>query len=277
MPGITGIQPLNGMYAWSDPSADPFTLQGGPANPKHGQPLADPNQPYPWQAQGWPQAQSNMPSGEWIDDYQCYPSAGMGTPDTPYFDATPNTHAGPWPKGVPTTVRPDEVAERRIESMVLHGDGMDNAKPSLIISALQDIWQRIWNPDDKTPNIQETVNNQVKHSVGGYGSTDAVGNPDGHNEYDYGNAHMMRRWGAGSVPGAYMWMKPGGRPLVGFVPGPARPPVGTGPFEGQDIGQGFSAYPGVLTQPAGAYEVPPDPYQPTALSQQSLIEAPLVG
>lgn len=275
MPGITGIQPLNGLYAWEQPSADPFTLQGGPADPRHGKPLINPNQPYPSQAGGWPGAQSNTPDADWIDDYECYPSAGVGTPDTPYFDATPNTHAGPWPKGVPTTVLPDEVAQRRVETAILHADGLDNNKPSLLIPPLQDTWQDYWNPDDNIPNFQQPVNGQVKHSVGGYGSTDAVSNPDGHNDHGYGNSHMHRRWGAGSVPGAYMWMKPGGRPLVGFVPGPARPPVGTGPFEGQDIGRGFTAYPGVLTQPAGAYESPADPYQPPAMSQQQFIEAPL--
>jgi hypothetical protein len=288
MPGITGVAPINGFIQWDDPSADPFTLQGSPVNPAHGNALVNPDQPYPSEMAQWgdPNTQADR-DGDYIDGSGAgaggdTPNAGTGQFGTYGYDATPNTHAGPWPKGLPPglvgSVTPDAVALQREESAVLHADGLTGSyKPWLnTADPLQDNWQDYWNPNDNVPNMQEPVNGQVKFVVGGSFSTDAVGNPDGHNENTMGNSHMHRRWSAGSVPGAYMWMKPGGRPLVGLVPGPARPPVGTGPFEGQDIGSGYQAYPGVLQHPAGAYEPPPDPYQPAALTAQSgLISADL--
>lgn len=288
MPGITGISPLNGLYVYPN-EADPFTQQGGPANPAHGQgTVVEPGtigQPYPWQMNQWGTAQNqNDRDGDYISDPEPVSPAGVGQFGTPGFDATPNTHAGPWPKFLPPelvgSVLPDAAALQAAQSGELHGIGLTgSSKPWLNHQdPLQDDWRDYWNPDDKVPNMQEPLaNSQVKHVVGGWFSTDAVGNPDGHNQYQ-GNAHMHRRWSAGSVPGAYMWMRPAGRPIVGIVPGPARPPVGTGPFEGQDIGSGYEAYPGILQHPAGAYEPPPDPYQPAPLTQQTgLITAELVG
>jgi hypothetical protein len=117
------------------------------------------------------------------------------------------------------------------------------------------------------------VNGQVKNSAGGFGSTDRTGNPDGVNGYGFQNAHLHRRYATGSVPGNYMWMKPGGRPMVKTTPGPARPPIGdASPFTGQDLTLSFSTQGAVLANPAGDYEAPPDPYVAPPLSQQASTE-----
>lgn len=292
MPGITGISPLNGLWIRNNPEADPFTQQGSPANPAHGTPYVSTVPGDVGSAAAMP---SNMPQwgpantqadrgDDYIDEYAPYPVAGTGQFGTPGFDATPSTHAGPWPKFLPPglvgSVKPDAVQLTTIQSGELHADGLTgSSKPWLNHQdPQQDDWQEYWNPDDKVPNMLDpNVSKQSGKVVGGWFSTDETGNRDGYNQYQ-ANAHMHRRWSAGSVPGAYMWMKPAGRPIVGIVPGPARPPVGTGPFEGQDIGSGYEAYPGILQHPAGAYEPPADPYQPLPLTQQTgLISADLVG
>lgn len=290
MPGITGITPLNGLYSYWN-TATAFEKLGGPANPAHSTPgyYGNPNvaggQKLPSNMPQWGPANTQTDREDDYIDGNAAPQdpAGTGQFGTPGFDATPNTHAGPWPKFLPPglvgSVKPDAVALTAEQSGILHSDGLTgSSKPWLNHQdPLQDEWQEYWNPEDKIPNMLDpNVSKQSGRVVGGWFSTDATGNPDGHNENTMGNAHMHRRWSAGSVPGAYMWMKPAGRPMVGIVPGPARPPVGTGPFEGQDIGSGYEAYPGILQHPAGAYEAPPDPYQPAPLSQQTgLISADL--
>lgn len=292
MAGITGIAPLNGFYSYMN-EADPFKRFGYPVNPAHGSGMGGTvvqpgtqGQQYPSQTLQWgPDNTQADRDGDYIDNLpEPQTAAGFGQPGTPGFDATPNTHAGPWPKFLPPglvgSVKPDAVALTAEQSGMLHADGLTGSyKPSIQggSSPQQDDWQEYWNPDDNVPPMLDpNVSKQSGRVVGGWFSTDATGNPDGHNQYTMGNSHMHRRWSAGTVPGAYMWMKPAGRPIVGIVPGPARPPVGTGPFEGQDIGSGFQAYPGVLQHPAGAYEPPADPYQPAPLTQQSgLISADL--
>lgn len=293
MPGITGVKPLNGLYAYTN-SGDPFTRFGSPVNPRHGtggigSTYADPGtltQPYPSNMPQWgaPNDQGDR-DGDYVDgNAEPSTAAGVGQLGTPGFDATPNTHAGPWPKFLPPglvgSVRPDAVALTAEQSGMLHADGLTGSyKPSVQGGSdpMQDNWLDYWNPDPNVPNMLDpAVSKQSGRVVGGWFSTDATGNPDGHNDHTMGNSHMHRRWSAGSVPGAYMWMRPAGRPIHGFVAGPARPPVGTGPFEGQDIGSGYQAYPGVLQHPQGAYEPPPDPYQPAPLTQQTgLISADL--
>jgi hypothetical protein len=272
MAGLAGISGIQG-FIQAQPEASAEERQGGPADPSHARAYWAVPERMPWELQAWsptpasPVIDSGLP--EEIDLY-CLP-AGTGTDATPYYGATPvRGHAAPWPKGVETSTGPDATARQLEQSAVLHADGMGESKHWFSISALNDTWHEDWNPGAESATLQDPVNGQVRGAAGGFGSTDRVGNPRGINDQgDMQNAHLHRRYATGSVPGNYMWMKPGGRPMIKTTPGPARPPIGqNSPFTGQDLTAAFGTQGAVLTVSAPDYEAPPEPYTAPPLSQQ---------
>jgi len=83
----------------------------------------------------------------------------------------------------------------------------------------------------------------------------------------------MRRFATGSIPGNYMWLKPGGRPLYKTMAGPARPAVGeNSPFAGQDPTLAFGTLGGILTDLPAEYEAPPQPALAQAMPDVSVPE-----
>jgi hypothetical protein len=271
MAGLAGISPIQGFIV-QDPEATAEERMGGPADPAHGQAYWAVPERMPWELQAWspapasPVVEPGLP--EEVGNFTL--DAGTGTIDTPYYGATPvRGHAAPWPKGLEQSVGPDATARQLEQSAALHADGMGESKHWFTISALQDKWHEDWNPAAESATLQDPVNGQVRGAAGGYGSTDRVGNPRGVNDYDLQNAHLHRRYAEGSVPGNYMWMEPGGRPMVKTTPGPARPPIGSdSPFTGQDLTTAFGTQGAVLNVAPADYEAPPDPYVAPPLSQQ---------
>lgn len=276
MAALTGLQPVTG---WTEqhPEATAEQRLGGPANPAHARPEWASPEPMPWELTAW----AMTPASPVIDpglpgaaEPPVLP-AGIGTIGTPYYDATPyGTHAAPWPKGVETSVGPDATARQLEQSRAIHADGMGAAKVKMRqIDALNDTWEQVWNPGAESSTLQQHVPQQVAMSVGGGGSTDRASNPAGVNEFDFQNAHLQRRWATGSIPGNYMWMRPGGRPMVHTVLGPARPPTGAvSPFTGQDLAASYGTQGAVLTTPAAGYSPPPQPYTAPPLPQQAAAE-----
>jgi hypothetical protein len=177
----------------------------------------------------------------------------------PQGDQTPyRTHAGPRISGMEMDRGPDGNARVLQQSAEAHAVKTNaGARGVRTLPALEDQWNGFWNsvPGD---DILPPVPGQVSTVVAGFGVNDRTSNSYAkRNEFGLNMSHRMRRYAAGSVPGNYMWMKPGGRPMVKTSAGPARPASGMGPFQGDDIGQSFGLQGAVLMDPATEYVAPP--------------------
>lgn len=282
MAGISPTGPVSGVsgmvFVDPNPEAGPEVVTGNPWPPAAPGYVVDPLR-YPGQlwSQGYGVSpQLPDPATDLVSDDQDYPVplATAAGPVTPYYDATPDTHAGPWVQPYDTW-NPEQGAERQRASNAAHGDGLDNRKPGLIIAELQDDWSEYWNgPAD---GVMIGDGGQNKRVSAGWGSTDVTQNPAGINQTEDYDLHGHRRVATGkNLPMNFGWMMGQGRPLVSTVHGLQALPVGAGsPYEGQDPAYGYGTAGAVLTMPAGDYEAPASPYQPGPLSQQGLIEGPL--
>jgi hypothetical protein len=277
--GVRGIQFID-----DSPEAPPEVVTGNAYSgltpgygyapwPAGGQPLRYPGQMYSLGYGEYPVIPD--PETGLVDTGAPYPLAGSAGPDTPYFDATPNNHAGPWPRPVIDGQRPDSAAFLMEQSGALHSLGYDNRKPGLNIAATQDDWGEYFNGPVDGTLVGDPGQN--KHASAGWGSTDITAHPANINEHtDWGN-HFHRRVARGkNVLMNFLWMPGGQRPLHNSVHGLQALPVGdASPFTGQDPAYGYGTAGAVLTLPAGEYEAPASPYQPAPLSQQGLLEGPL--
>jgi hypothetical protein len=273
--GVSGVQAL--VFVDPNPQAGPEVHTGNPwPSPTSGyleDPVVYPGQMYSLGYGEYPTVP--MPDTSLVETQIAYPQAGAAGPGTPYFDATPNTHAGPWPRPILDDHRPDQAAAQVTQSWELHGDGLDNAKPGLGIAPVQDDWQLYYAP---TPDgVLLTEGGQNKRVSAGWGSTDSTQNPAGVNEHNQWDQEHHRRVANGrNLPMNFLWLPGGQRPLVTSAPVMQAFPVGpASPFSGQDPAYGYGTAGGVLTMPAGEYEAPAEPYQPGPLSSQGLLEAPL--
>lgn len=282
MAGLTPTGPLSGLpgmvFTDPDPAAPAEVLSGNPGWPQPGPPgyWADPVR-YPGQMYSLGYGEYPTvpdPQTELIGAVGPVDPASTPGPDTPYWDATPYTHAGPWPRPVMDGHRPDEAAFLGAQSAALHADGMDNNKPGLVVGALQDQWTEYYNgPVDGALSTMPGTD-----KTAGWGSTDITAFPANINGTTDFPQHFHRRVAQGhNLPMDFLWMPGGQRPLVNTVHGMQALPVGeNGPYAGQDAAYGYGSAGAVLTRPAGAYEAPAGPYQPDALSAQGLLEGPLL-
>jgi hypothetical protein len=280
VPGITPVGPvgsLSGLVAIDDsPEASAQVVMGNPwPSPGSGyvaRPLRYPGQLW---SQGYG-LDPTLPDPETdlIETPVPVTPASVPGAGTPYYDATPDTHAGPWVAPYDTW-HPDGAAERQALSYAAHSDGLDNAKPGLIIAPLDSDWQEYWNSPADQPVLADGGMN--KRVSGGWGSTDADQNPAGKNTTEDFSLHGHRRVNNGrNLPMNFLWMPGGQRPLVTSLHGLQALPVGAmSPYAGQDPSFGYGTAGAVLTMPAGDYEPPADPYQPGPLSTQNLIEGPM--
>lgn len=282
MAGVAPVGPVGGVgglvFVDDNPEAGPEVYTGNPwpsaatASGYLADPLRYPGQLY---SQGYGESpQLPDPEPGLIDDQVAVHPAGYAGPGTPYFDATPNTHAGPW-VGPYDTTQPDQAAARLEASAAMHADGLDGKKPGLVISSLQDDWVEYWNgPADGALTGDGGQNARVS---AGWGSTDETQNRAGFNDTEDYGLHGHRRVANGrNLPMDFLWMPGAQRPLVNTVHGLQDFPVGAGsPYQDQDVAYGYGTAGAVLTLPAGDYEPPATPYQPGALSAQGLLEGPL--
>lgn len=279
MAGLAGINPIQG-WEVEQPEASAEERLGGPADPRHARPYWAVPERMPQFLQAWALSPASPDVSPGLLDPALAASAAAGAlpaqtsgPGTPYYGATPITHAAPNIKGVETSIGPDASARRAQQSAAVHADGLGESAHFFSISALQDQWTDFYNAEPESPTRQQPVNGQVGKASGGFGSTDRVGNPDGVMGHGYQNAHMHRRYATGSVPGNYMWMRPAGRPMIKTTPGPARPPIGeASPFTGQDLTLAFGVRGAVLANAPNDYEAPADPYVAPPLSQSQTTE-----
>ena len=270
---LSGLNGLAGINALSvdQPEATPEERQGGPADPYHGH-WGQQAEPYAWESSlgmggsHGPYGPENQLLG---DDMWFIEPAGSPGQDPLIDRNTPNltkshasVHNVTLTGGVPSQY---DAINHQVEQMPNHGSDLGtsaNMTHDQLGYALNDDWQEIWNV---TPGHEDTpvAPGSISNQAGGWGANDHVENTY-HKKNGFGldSAHFHRRFAVGSVPGNYMWMKPGGRPMFKTLAGPARPAVGgNSPFAGQDLGDAFAYDTGAIlqTQPT-EYVPPPEPY-----------------
>lgn len=266
--GLTGLAGLQSIEI-DTPEATPEEIQGNPADPRHGT-RGETAKPYSWESQQT-QAGSHGPYGppaegflDEFDQYFALPAEPVG--NNPTAETAPWTHAAPFPKNVAgdMSVSPDNVARQRTISAMIHRLRTGGQRNIYLhtMDPVQDKWNEIWEVDPGVTMLS-TPDSRLMSGLapGGRGQTDRTQSFARQNAFGFGSWHMHRRYASGSLPGNYMWMRPGGRPMNKSLPGPARPAIGAdSPFAGQDLGKAFSAKGAVLDGPATEYVAPPEPY-----------------
>jgi len=264
---LTGLSGLAGYQVQinEDSQATPEERMGGPADPAHGHYLAEPN--IPRGSRIGPPHGPFGPENQLLSDEYWFMEAGGIPEQDPEFDYTPNTHAGPWPKGILSgsavgDVGPDETALRLRQSYALHSLGT-NAKARSNTDrseALNDTWETVELLNPGYDNLEEIPRQAKTAGINGWGSRDRRQSLARQNDFGFDSAHVHRRFATGGIPGNTMWMRPGGRPLVKTMASPARPPIGSNsPFTGQDLGQSFGIDGAVLQNVPTEYVPPPNP------------------
>jgi hypothetical protein len=279
--GLTGLAEYQQMID-ADSQATPEERSGGPADPRHGN-WGEQAAPYPWQS-SLAMGGSHGPYGpenQLLGDEMWFLTPGGSLDDDITADRQPNTRAAPFPKGIASGpvpgATPDDIADQLTQSMALHGiDAGARLKATYPVQALgvtQDDWEEIWevNPGDTD---LEPLPKQAMSSGFMWGTRDRTQSMARQNDYDYGSKHMHRRYATGSIPGNTDWMRPGGRPLMKSLPGPARPPVGPdSPFHGQDLGAAFGIQGAVLQNLPTEYVPPPQPALASAYTGETGTDA----
>lgn len=261
---LTGLSGLAGYQnvIEEDSQATPEQRMGDVADPSHAKYLAE-----DYIRRG---AQMGAPIGPYgpdnqlLGDEQWFWEPGGDMSQDPTIDKTPSNRAGPWPKGILSgpvgSPGPDDTARKLAQLAGLHGINTNAQKKIQSGSeALNDDWQSI---DQLNSGHSDLVDlpKQSKSSGFGWGTRDRTQSMAAQNEYGFDSAHQMRRWATGGIPGNTMWLKPGGRPMVKSLPGPARPAIGPdSPFTGDDLGQAFSANGAILQNVPSEYVAPPTP------------------
>lgn len=277
VPFIAGVQ---GFRTVRQPFADAATMQGGTADPLHGQ-FGEQTQPYPWQEFAGKIGPFGPEIGLLADEPESQTLAAGNMTQSQILDKTPyRTHAGPHIDQPKTDDRlPDGNADYLQRSYDAHSVRTNApAFPRASSNPQQDSWQGFYSVvpgGDMTTNTNK--DGQVGPQAFGFGVNDHVSNDFPKvNAYGYNMAHRHRRYATGSVPGNYMWLKPAGRPLSKTLAGPARPAIGLGPFQGDNPMATFSQHGAILSDPATSYVSPPQPYVTPATESGDADIAPVI-
>ncbi len=273
---MAGVTPLTGLmgttgYDNQNPEATPEQVHGGYVDPNHSN-WGEQANPYPWQR---PQDGLGVhgpygPQNGLLEDENAQTAAlaaGVIT-DDPTGDRNPygpGQHAAPWPKDPigDQSVRPDNVVRQRLQSASIHASDLGASDKHLYeptLYANNDEWTDFYTVDHGTSLQPQGVPQAVGIVVGGWGSTDRVNSHAHQNSFGFDSAHLHRRWATGSMPGNYMWMKPGSRPMVRSNTGLRNFPTGQdSPFEGDDTTSAYGIDGAILSTPPAEYTAPPQP------------------
>lgn len=262
---LTGLSALTGhqVLIEENSQATPEERSGGTADPSHakylaedyirrGAQLGEPMGPY-------------GPDAQMLGDTSDFWESG-GEPDQdPQHDYTPLNHAGPWPKGIQSgpvgDIGPEATALKLRQLVALHGMDMNGDAQSNLTreEPLNDQWETIDQLNRGNSGLQD-LPKQAKSSGFGWGTRDRTQSLAAQNSFGFDQTHQHRRWASGHIPGNFMWMKPGGRPMAKGMPGPAKLPTGiNSPFTGQDTGFSFNPDGAVLQNVPSEYMPPPQP------------------
>lgn len=279
---LTGLSGLAGYQVVVDQNsqATPEERMGNPVDPAHADYLAQADIPRGSRigAPQGPYGPENQLLGNELDFFE----PGGNPEQDPLFDYTPLTHAGPSIKGAASgpnlgDTSPDAMAIRRQQSYLAHSDGTgaDGRVTYDRGIALNDTWGTV---DQVNPGNSDlaTLPKQSQSSGFAWGTRDRTQSMARQNEFGFDSAHQHRRFATGPIPGNYMWMRPGGRPMAKGLPGPARPPIGVdSPFAGQDLGMAFSYDGAILQNVPQEYSPPAQPRlsaAPSVDSNDSIVE-----
>jgi hypothetical protein len=269
---VSALNALSGYNAIvnRDPFATPEQRMGGTANAYHSQ-VGEQAVPYSWQSQAVPGAKPG-PRGEenqlLSDEFWFLESAGSPEqyPDFDYNMPSLTRSHGSVKNVTLSGPIPDQYGAVNLQTAQ-----MGNKSSSLNTAAqmqhtqmgsvAQDNWHEMWVVNNGSDDVPATTK-QIAFQANGFGVNDATSNTyHKANEFELDSKHMHRRYAMSPIPGNYLWMIPGGRPLFKSIPGTAKPPIGPGSqFEGQDLGFAFSYDTGAtLMDTPQEYVPPPSP------------------
>jgi len=262
---LTGLSGLAGYQVLidEDSQASPEERMGNVADERHSKPLAEDTI-----ARGSRMGEPRGPYGpdnQMLGDESWFWEPGGDPYQDPAFDHTPSNRAGPFPKGILSGPiggpGPDDTAPKLAQLAALHGvdTNADIRSQTAGTQALNDDWEFI---DQLNPGNDElaTLPKQSMSSGYGWGTRDRTQSMARQNEYGFDSTHQHRRWANGQIPGNYMWLQPGGRPMVKTMAGPSRPAIGVdSPFTGQDLGVTFDVNGAILQNVPSEYVPPPNP------------------
>lgn len=264
-----GMGPIRG-FKDPEPEAPPEVVHGGPVDPKHGE-WGETAQPYSWQSQLTnytghlgPYGIENELLGN-TDDLAGEPAGKLG--HDPYGDLVPyRGHAAPMTVTLSGKLpsQYDAINDQLVQAAEIRGTDLGTSRKfttTELGDAQQDHWQEIWDVSDERGKYGAGEPHGSGISLFGFGNNDRPINPFRKiNGFGFNMGHHHRRIAVGSVPGNYMWMRPGSRPQSKTLPGPARPAVGVdSPFEGDDLGLSFGIQGAVLVNVPSEYQPPPSP------------------
>jgi hypothetical protein len=264
----TGLTGLAGYQTIRDDNAQasPEERSGNTADPRHAE-RGERAKPYSWESQMTPGGSHGPygPENQLLGDEWWFLQPAGVTTDDPDFDHTPARRAAPKFKGILSGplpgVGPDDTAFTLQQSMRIHAVDMGASKRMQHTpqDPLQDEWVEIWEVGPGHTDLQP--NSRQAMSAGFlWGTRDRTQSFARQNEFGFDSAHSHRRIATGSIPGNTYWMRPGGRPMVKSLAGPARPAIGPdSPFHGDDLGQTFAIGGAVLMELPPEYTAPPQP------------------
>lgn len=258
--GLTALAAYQSVEEYNQ--ATPEDRSGKPANPLHatGAPT-----PYGRGSRiGTPIGPAG-PENQIIGEFESWALTPAGNEyDDPQFDHTPSRRAGPIPRGIMSgpidAQSPDSIADQLQQSAVLHGINTNAAAHAQRnLDALNDEWFVMEQVNPGNTDLQP-IGRQAMSAGYGWGTRDRTQSFARQNEFGFDSAHVHRRYAQSPIPGNYMYLKPGGRPMVKGLPGPARPAIGPdSPFYGDDLGQAFSVDGAILQNVPSEYVPPPQP------------------
>lgn len=270
--GLSGLQPPEAVIAV--PEASAAEVQGGSADPRHA--LGSLGDVYPWQLTGVPGAY-HAPYGTANELLAGPPDAmGAGSPlQDPRADLTPATHAAPYPTlglrdSVPSDA--DHGAADLVQLAGIHrSDTGASQEVTYNIDEPRGNWAAIQYDTAGQTLLASGMPRQLMGSIMGRGSTDRVQGMATQNSYGLDGLHEFSRYSQAGVPGNYMWLRPGGRPLVIEAHG------NTNTFDGQDspfAGSGLQKQTrtvrgAALMNQASEYIAPPEPVLAAPLPDDS--------
>jgi hypothetical protein len=269
VPGVNGIVG----FTTQDPTASPEEMHGGPANPAHAV-WGEQAEPYSWESQLMNYDGSlHGQSGDYVTATGSNVALGAGNlGQDPQADLGPSaaavggSHAAVRTRTLsgPLPSQYDAINYQLDQSRDMHASNLGSSRQNQLsqqgLSIQQDDWSEDWAVEPGTSNLTTNVPAQLRGATAGFGTRDREQSFAPQNQYGFDSPHLHRRAANGSIPGNYMYLKPGSRPLVKTIAGPSRPPVGDdSPFSGQNTMTTFGIQGAVLQTLPSQYSAVPVP------------------
>lgn len=263
--GLQGIQPRS--VTVQVPEATAAQVHGGSADPRHAH--ATLTQVYPWQSVPAPGAQywhSPYAMDEALMGFPAIETPAGAPGQDPRADLTPIKHAAPWP-----TTGPRDGATRDLVASAedlrqladIHASDTGASREiTYNIPEPQGTYRRFGYVTPGETNLARGMPRQLMGSVMGVGSTDRIHGMAHQNSYGFDGAHVAERYRDSRGVLNYLWMRPGGRPMVIDPYGNTNNRAGQDtPYAGSvQLQQGTYGVQGAALQvQASEYVAPPEP------------------